>query len=267
MKFAGIVDWDREAPQWPALLDAARGGPRGDRKGDHLDGDILWRIYGPLVDAGAARAPFVIGQIGQSLDGRTATQTGHSHYVNGPAAILHLHRLRALVDAVVIGVGTAIADDPQLTVRRVTGPQPAKVVIDPRGRLPASARCMGEGGARRIVIAERAPRIEGVEHIGLSLGAGGFAPRDIIRALRDAGLSRLLVEGGGVTVSRFLEAGALHRLHVMVAPMVIGAGPVGLGFGAVADLKDALRPGVSTYPLPGGDVLFDCAFNTGKELR
>ena len=80
-----------------------------------------------------------VGQIGQSLDGRIATPTGHSHYINGPAGLDHLHRLRALVDAVLVGVGTAIADDPQLTVRRVAGPNPARVVLDPK-RPPARQR-------------------------------------------------------------------------------------------------------------------------------
>ena len=96
-------------------------------------------LFGPLR-SGAVDDLVVVGQIGQSLDGRVATTSGHSHYINGPAGLAHLHRLRALVDAVVIGVGTALADDPQLTVRRVAGPQPARVVIDPGGRLPASAR-------------------------------------------------------------------------------------------------------------------------------
>ena len=91
-------------------------------------------------------------QIGQSLDGRVATETGHSHYINGPAGLAHLHRLRALVDAVVIGVGTALADDPQLTVRRVTGPQPARVVIDAGGRLPAGAKLLANDGVRRLVV-------------------------------------------------------------------------------------------------------------------
>ena len=89
----------------------------------------------------------VVGQIGQSLDGRIATASGHSKYINGPAGLAHLHRLRALVDAVVVGVGTAIADDPQLTVRRVVGPQPARVVIDPNGRLAAGARVFTADGA------------------------------------------------------------------------------------------------------------------------
>ena len=74
----------------------------------------------------------VVGQIGQSLDGRIATPKGHSHYVNGDDGLAHLHRLRALVDAVVVGIGTVLADDPQLTVRRVSGPHPARVVIDPQ---------------------------------------------------------------------------------------------------------------------------------------
>ena len=83
----------------------------------------------------------VVGQIGQSLDGQIATTTGRSHYISGPEGLDHLHRLRSLVDAVVVGVGTAAADDPQLTVRRVTGPSPARVVIDPRGRLSPKRGC------------------------------------------------------------------------------------------------------------------------------
>src|SRR5690606_38478081 len=75
-------------------------------------------LFGPLR-VGTAEGRLAVGQIGQSLDGRIATPIGHSHYINGPAGLAHLHRLRALVDAVIVGIGTAIADDPQLTVRRV----------------------------------------------------------------------------------------------------------------------------------------------------
>lgn len=259
MNSEGIVDWDRDAPQWPVLVDTARGHASAHRAAVEPADDMLWRIYGPLVRCNASSASFVIGQMGQSLDGRIATQTGQSHYINGPAAILHLHRLRALVDAVVIGVGTAVADDPQLTVRHVAGPQPARVVIDPKGRLPGYMRCLHQDGARRIVVGD-GPPLAGIEHVRLKPGPGGLAPSAIIGALRDLGLKRILIEGGGQTVSRFLEAKALNRLHVMVSSMVIGAGPVGLSFGALADLKDARRPSVTTYPMAGGDTLFDCAF-------
>ena len=99
------------------------------------------RIFEPLR-AGKVDNLVVVGQFGQSIDARIATASGHSHYINGPAGLAHLHRLRALVDAVVVGVGTAIADNPQLTVRRVAGPSPARVVIDPGGRLPRTARML-----------------------------------------------------------------------------------------------------------------------------
>ena len=112
-------------------------------------------MFGPLRK-GTVDDCLVVGQLGQSLDGRIATESGHSKYINGPAGLVHLHRLRALVDAVVVGVGTAIADDPQLTVRRVSGPQPARVVIDPKGRLGADARMFADNGVRRLLItAER----------------------------------------------------------------------------------------------------------------
>src|SRR5215471_832765 len=108
-------------------------------------------VFGPLR-AGTIDDLVVVGQLGQSLDGRIATNSGHSQYINCPAGLDHLHRLRALVDAVVIGVGTALTDDPQLTVRRVPGPQPARVVIDPSGRLPASARMFNNDGVRRLLL-------------------------------------------------------------------------------------------------------------------
>src|SRR6185503_16294491 len=108
-------------------------------------------LFGPLR-AGKVDDVVVVGQLGQSLDGRVATPTGHSHYINGPSGLDHLHRLRALVEAVVIGIGTALADDPQLTVRRVSGPPPVRVVIDPDGRLPRSARLLANDGVRRIIV-------------------------------------------------------------------------------------------------------------------
>ena len=127
---------------WPSLIDLAAGhacveAPRDCR---------LWPLYASVAE-GRGEPAFVIAQLGQSLDGRVATATGKSRYINGPEAIRHLHRLRALCDAVVVGVGTVIADDPQLTVREVQGPCPARVVIDPNFRLPDCARMLGDGAA------------------------------------------------------------------------------------------------------------------------
>jgi len=200
-----------------------------------------------------------IGQIGQSLDGRIATPTGHSHYINGDAGLAHLHRLRALVDAVVVGVGTALADDPQLTVRRVAGPHPARVVIDPAGRLPATARLFAADGVRRLVVTAAGTDVAvppGVEVVRLPRSEGRIEPGAILDALAERGLRRILIEGGADTVSRFLAAGCLDRLHVVVAPIILGSGRVGLSLPPIERADQALRVPVQTHRLDD-EVLFD----------
>jgi diaminohydroxyphosphoribosylaminopyrimidine deaminase / 5-amino-6-(5-phosphoribosylamino)uracil reductase len=215
--------------------------------------------YGPL-QAGSVDDLMVIGQLGQSLDGRVATAAGHSHYINTVDGLAHLHRLRSLVDAVVIGIGTALADDPRLTVRRVTGPNPARVVIDPHGKLPAEARLLVADGAQRVVVtaAGRQPRMPpGVDIVALPAENGIIDPVEILGALARLGFRRLLIEGGAKTVSRFLAAGCLDRLHVIVAPLLLGAGPASLTLPPVERIEHALRPPVRAHAL-GEDVLFDC---------
>ena len=244
---------------WSRLLAAAQAGDRTAPSDLPADEQGLWRLYWPIA-RGRADGGCVVGQLGQSLDGRTATPTGRSHYVSGQEAIRHLHRLRALVDAVVVGVGTVLADDPRLTVRHVAGPSPARIVIDPNGRLPDGAKALADDGVARLVLqATSRARPAGVGAVVLPARDGRIDPRDIVAALAERGFRRLLIEGGGRTVSAFLAAGALDRLHVAVAPLVIGSGPVGLTLAPIDRLEDALRPAVTIHRL-GEDVLFDCAF-------
>jgi riboflavin-specific deaminase-like protein len=216
-------------------------------------------LFGPLR-VGCIDDLMVVGQIGQSLDGRIATTSGHSHYINGAAGLAHLHRLRALVDAVVIGVGTALVDDPQLTVRHVVGPQPARVVIDPRGRVPVGARLFARDGVRRLAIVGagvRPPLPSDIEIVGLPKNDGLIAPADILRALAERGFRRLLIEGGANTVSRFLAAGCLDRLHVVVAPIILGSGRASFALPPIERADQALRTPVRVHKLDD-EVLFDC---------
>lgn len=216
------------------------------------------RLYGPVA-ASDRRAGFVIGQLGQSLDGRVATATGRSHFINCPEGIRHVHRLRALVDAVIVGVGTAVADDPRLTVRHVAGRHPARVVIDPNGRLPPDARLLADDGVEVLVIhACHRPVPAHVSAVAVRTRDGRIPPDAIVAALAERGYRRLLVEGGAWTVSAFLAAGMLDRLHVCIAPLVIGSGPVGISLPPIDDLGDAMRPAASIHRL-GDDILFDCA--------
>jgi riboflavin-specific deaminase-like protein len=231
----------------------------------------LLDLYLPLT----RRTDFVIGQLGQSLDGRIATVSGRSHYITGPEDILRLHRLRALVDAVIVGAETVAQDDPRLTVRDVEGENPVRVVLDPNGRLGQERRVFSDRMTQTFVVrrarADTSPSAtpgnglpessnlapeEGPEVLALPAGTDGFEPADVLEALRVRGLRRVLVEGGGVTVSRFLEAGLLHRLHLTVAPILIGSGRPGITLPPIETLDQALRARCRHVPL-GEDLLFD----------
>ncbi|MGD9880272.1 MAG: RibD family protein [Reyranella sp.] len=217
------------------------------------------KLFGPLR-ATSSSGILAVGQIGQTLDGRVATLSGHSHYINGSAGLDHLHRLRAVVDAVVVGAGTVRADDPQLTVRRVAGPNPVRVVLDPRGTLGGSARVFAADGTRRIVITlDGTPTRSAaeIETIALAGSTTRLEPAAILDALSARGLRRVLIEGGARTVSHFLGAGCLDRLHVMVAPVILGSGLPGLELPPVARMTDALRAPVRVHLLDD-EVLFDC---------
>ena len=216
-------------------------------------------IFGP-IRRGLVDDLVVVGQFGQSIDARIATTTGHSKYINGAAGLAHLHRLRALVDAVVVGVGTALADDPQLSVRRVEGPSPARVVVDPNGRLPSTARLLDADGIRRLVLTGEAARTVypvGVEVVRLPMGGGHIAPTAMLAALAERGLRRILIEGGADTVSRFLAAGCLDRLHVVIAPIIIGAGQSSITLPPIERVERALRAPMRAHVL-GEEVLLDC---------
>lgn len=208
--------------------------------------------------------PMVVAQLGQSLDGRIALPSGESRWINKSAALDHLHRLRAVVDAVVIGVGTAEADDPMLNVRRVTGKSPVRVVIDPTGRLNPKARLLNDGGTacyvvtrQGVIVPPGATRIE-VAATGDGNGSDILCPAKIVQALFANGLKRMLIEGGAKTVSQFIEAAAVDRLHVLLAPCLLGAGTTGMNFAPPAALANARRPKTVIHVLDDGDVLFDC---------
>jgi riboflavin-specific deaminase-like protein len=208
----------------------------------------------------------VVAQLGQSLDGRIATPSGESRWINSQAALDHLHRLRAAVDAVVVGIGTVLADDPRLNVRRVPGRNPARVVIDPMGRLPEHARCLADDGAQRFVVrVADALAPQGVEVVRLGGDGRILAPGAIVAALFERGLRRLLIEGGARTVSRFIDAGAIDRLHILVSPMILGCGKLSLELAPIAKLSEARRPCTRVHLLDDGDVLFDCDLRDGAK--
>jgi diaminohydroxyphosphoribosylaminopyrimidine deaminase/5-amino-6-(5-phosphoribosylamino)uracil reductase len=217
-------------------------------------------LYGPLLaPAIAADGCYVLGRIAQSLDGRIATTSGASHWISGQQDIVHTHRLRALFDAVVVGAGTVRADDPQLTTREVEGPSPVRVVLDTDRRLDAHYRVFREAPQTLLLCAADAP---GDDHVGearvlrLPRAPKGLDIGAVLAALAGRGLRRVFVEGGGITVSRFLAAGALDRLHVTIAPLLIGSGIPAFTLPEAATLHEGLRLEWTVHRI-GVDLLLD----------
>lgn len=224
------------------------------------------RALAPLIPFPEGNS-FVVAQLGQTLDGRIATITGASRYISGREALRHLHRLRASVDAVVVGVGTVVADDPQLTVRHARGPNPVRVVIDPSGRMPRDVQMLQDGAAP--VLVATAPTVAvppGCTALPVAEAPGAaIDPKVLLAALAARGLRRVLVEGGADTVSRFLDAEAVDLLHVLVAPMILGSGKPGLSMRPITTLDQALRPATEVHLFDDGDVLFTCALRARPE--
>ncbi len=217
-------------------------------------------LYGPLLVPPAAEdGCLVLGRIAQSLDGRIATANGASRWISGQQDIVHTHRLRALFDAVVVGAGTVRADDPQLTTRAVEGPSPVRVVLDTNRRLDDRYRVFRDGPPTLLLCATDAPgadRVGEASVLRLKRAREGLDIAAVLAALAARGLRRIFVEGGGITVSRFLAAGALDRLHVTIAPLLIGSGIPGFTFPEAANLAEGLRFTWSVHPL-GDDLLLD----------
>ena len=222
----------------------------------------LLELYLPICSATAAH-PIAIGHLGQSLDGFIATPSGDSQTVTGEDNIIHLHRLRALCDAVVVGAGTVAADDPQLTTRHVPGPSPLRVVFDPQRRLTPTFRLFTDRSAPTLYICARSRVAPGETHMGCAPIAaieGGDRSEEaaqVLTLLRARGCVRVFIEGGGVTVSRFLEANLLDRLQIAIAPVLIGEGRPAVRLAPRVRLRDCRRPACRVFRM-GADVLFDC---------
>ena len=204
-------------------------------------------LYGPLLAPPTAPdGCYVLGRIAQSLDGCIATASGASHWISGPEDIVHTHRLRALFDAVVIGAGTVRADDPQLTTREVGARRRCVLCSIPIAAWTRGIACSAMAGDAAAVCqrCRRQDRV-GRRRAPVPRAREGLDIAAVLATLAERGLRRIFVEGGGITVSRFLAAGALDRLHVTVAPLLIGSG-------------------IPAFTLPQAATLTECCASTGQ---
>lgn len=241
--------------------DADRGWSQPSGPGGRLPADTveLLDLYMPLC-VGPRASSFVVAHLAQSLDGRVATASGSSQFISGHQDLAHTHRLRALSDAVVVGAYTVEHDDPRLTTRLVMGPSPVRVIIDPRGRLPAHHRVFTQTDAPTIVVRAQGCEVDvppDANVLELPTEGDWISIPTLLEALEQQGVRRVFVEGGGITVSGFLRARALDRLHITVAPMLLGSGRPAISLPEVATIDAAMRVSCRHFRL-GEDLLFDC---------
>jgi diaminohydroxyphosphoribosylaminopyrimidine deaminase / 5-amino-6-(5-phosphoribosylamino)uracil reductase len=210
-----------------------------------------------------------------TLDGKMATATGDSQWITGERARRHGHRLRAASDAVMVGVGTVVRDDPRLTVRMARGRDPMRVVLDTGLRMPAHARVLDASREHPTLVfhgsaasedARRAIVSEGVDLVEVPTRDGRVDLGAVLRELGRRGVLRLLVEGGPTLHGALLDAGLADRAAVFVAPRIVGAGSApALALGAGADrMADAWSLVQLRVRRLGPDVLFEGALTRGE---
>lgn len=208
--------------------------------------------------------PFVTVKYAQSLDGRIATSRGASRWISSEASRKYAHRLRAQHDAIMVGIGTVLADDPQLTVRLVKGRNPLRIVLDSRLRIPLNAQVLQEEGKTLIVTTEEnAQEKIGVLKQGKEVlvaqrdQEGRVALQSLMKQLAERGISSLLVEGGKEVITSLLKERLVNRMVVITAPLIVGTGVEGIGDLGITDLGRAIKPTSCEIQRRSGDVIFD----------
>ncbi|MGH1359121.1 MAG: RibD family protein [Burkholderiaceae bacterium] len=226
----------------------------------------LASLYCPIA-AGPTNKPVAIAHLGQSLDARIATASGDSYYVTGPENLLHLHRMRALCDAILVGSNTVQQDDPKLTTRLAAGPNPVRIILDPAARLPLDHQLFSDGSAPsfRIVADQAGLSIpDAVRNDPRTILVSGenrtINPARIRQVLADRGYRVLFLEGGGLTISSWLEHHELDRLQLACAPILVGDGIASVQHPPVTAMRDAMRAPCNIYQM-GEDIMWDFALN------
>jgi GTP cyclohydrolase II len=234
--------------------------------GVSLDGSRIGEAVNvaPLLGRAATRSwrPYVVLKYAQTVDGRIATRRGEAKWISSEAERRISHGLRAACDAVLVGVGTAIIDDPQLTVRMVPGPSPLRVVLDSTLRLPTTARVLDDGAGTVLITTELSSETRRAalraRAVGVHVVDG--SPRGVdlasaLRALRALGVGSLLVEGGARVITSFFAEKLVDRLVVGIAPTIMGAGIDAVGDLGVARVAESVRLTNRSVHQAGGDLL------------
>jgi GTP cyclohydrolase II len=231
-----------------------------------LDGNPIGEAVNvaPLLGRAVAPSwrPYVVLKYAQTVDGRIATRRGEAKWISSEAERRISHGLRAACDAVLVGVGTAIIDDPQLTVRMVPGPSPLRIVLDSTLRLPSTARVLDDGAGTVVITTEQSTEARRADLRSRSAGVHvvDAGPRGVdlasaLQTLRGLGVGSLLVEGGARVITSFFAEKLVDRLVVGIAPTIMGSGIDAVGDLGVARVAESVRLTNRSVHQAGGDLL------------
>ena len=210
--------------------------------------------------------PYVTVKYAQTLDGRIATKTGNSQWISSEALRKYVHRLRAVNDYIMVGVGTVIADDPQLNVRYVKGKNPLRVIVDSKLRIPIESSVLKDKNSHPTTIAttSKAPsrKVTVVKKLGAEVLVvkkdknGGVNLRDLLRELGKRGITSVMVEGGSEIVTSLLRANLVDKMIILTAPKIMGKGLEAIGDLGVCKIKDAIKFSSFKTMKKGDDFVF-----------
>ncbi|MCS6887435.1 MAG: RibD family protein [Chloroflexus sp.] len=213
--------------------------------------------------------PRVTLSFAQTLDGRVAALDGSSQWISGPESLRFCHRLRAANDAIMVGIGTVLRDDPRLTVRLVEGRDPVRVIVDTTLRTPPTAAVIRDGAARGTLIActEAAPteRRAALQALGATIlplpsaPEGGVDLAALLAALGERGIASVMVEGGARLLTSLLRARLADAVAITIAPLILGAGPAAIGNLGITTLAQAIRLRNVTWTTHGADAVVEGA--------
>ena len=176
------------------------------------------------------KRPFVSLKFAETLDGKLATSARDSHFVTGQEAHTYSHYLRKIHDGILVGIGTVLDDDPELTTRLVAGKDPVRIILDAKARIPLTAKVL-QGNAETILVTgpdadqEKCRELDKRTHVKiLSLPAanGKIDIPCLLQSLYEQGIASLLVEGGSEVLGAFLDAGIADRVYAFIAPKLVG---------------------------------------------
>lgn len=228
------------------------------------------------MNKNGCESPRVTVHYAQTLDGRIATRTGHSQWISCEESLKLAHQLRAAHDAVLVGVGTAMADNPRLTVRLAEGTSPLRIVVDSTLRIPLDLNVFTDGAAPTLVattdraVEERiaAVRACGADVVVLKQDEFGRVDLiDLLDHLATKGIRSVMIEGGGAVITSALRERLVGRLIVAIAPKVVGDGVSAVNDLNILRMSDALTFGQLTYERLGDDLIFDGRLTPSADRR